>query len=74
MCGRFCHQTLLSLKQKNVYHSNMLIYNLMLVCSNDDPGVTMTYFTARSNLVTWAFLWEKVQTVDFSDTIAACDP
>ena len=21
-------------------------------CSNDDPGVTLTYFTARSNLVT----------------------
>ena len=31
----------------------------------------MTYFTARSNLVTWAFLWEKVKTVDFSETIAA---
>ena len=22
------------------------------VCSNDDPGVTLTYFSARSNLVT----------------------
>ena len=31
----------------------------------------MTYFTAMSNLV--AFLWEKVKTVDFSETIAACD-
>ena len=28
---------------------------------------------ARSNLVTWAFLWEKVKTVDFSETIAASD-
>ena len=28
---------------------------------------------ARSNLVTYAFLWEKVKTVDFSETIAACD-
>ena len=28
---------------------------------------------ARSNLVTYAFLWEKVETVDFSETIAACD-
>ena len=28
---------------------------------------------ARSNLVTIAFLWEKVKTVDFSETIAACD-
>ena len=35
--------------------------------------LTLTYFTARSNLVTWAFLWEKVKTVDFSETIAASD-
>ena len=24
----------------------------IVVCSNDDPGVTLTFFTARSNLVT----------------------
>ena len=45
----------------------------IIVCSNDDPRVTLTYFTAMSNLVTYAFLWEKVKTVDFSETIAACD-
>ena len=28
----------------------------IIFCSNDDPGVTLTYFTARSNLLTWAFL------------------
>ena len=33
----------------------------------------MTYFTARSNLETWAFLREKVKTVDFSKTIEAWD-
>ena len=33
----------------------------------------MTYFTARSSLVIWAFLLEKVKTVDFSETIAASD-
>ena len=27
-----------------------------------------------SNLVNYAFLWEKVETVDFSETIAASDP
>ena len=32
-------------------------------CSNDDPGLTMTYFTARSNLI--PFVWEKGKTVDF---------
>ena len=41
-------------------------------CINDDPGVRLTYFTARSILVTKAFLWEKVITVDFSEIIAAC--
>ena len=33
----------------------------------------MSYFTAKSNFVTWVFLWEKVKTVDFSETIAASD-
>ena len=27
----------------------------IIVCSNDDPGLTLTYFTARSNFVLWAF-------------------
>ena len=43
----------------------------IIVCSNDDPEVTLTYFTARSNFVIWAFLQEKVKTVNFSETIAA---
>ena len=30
------------------------------ICSNDDLGLTLTYFTARSNLVPYAFVWEKV--------------
>ena len=34
------------------------------VCINGDPGLTLTYFTPMSNLVTQAFLKE---------TIAACD-
>ena len=39
------------------------------ICSNDDPGLTLTYFTARSNLVPYAFVWEKGKTMDFSETI-----
>ena len=40
------------------------------VCSNDAPGLTLTYFTARSNLVPYAFVWEKVKTMFvFSETI-----
>ena len=38
------------------------------VCSNDDPGLTLTYFTARSNLVLYAFVWEKGKTMDISET------
>ena len=45
----------------------------IIVCSNVDPRVTLTYFTAMSNLVSLGFLLEKVKTVDFSETIAACD-
>ena len=45
----------------------------IIVCSSDDPAVNLTYFMARSNLVTYAFLSEKVKTVDFSETIAASD-
>ena len=42
-------------------------------CSNDDPGLTLTYFTARSNLVPYAFIWEKGKTMDFSETIVVYD-
>ena len=42
-------------------------------CSNDDPWLTLTYFTARSNLVPYAFVWEKGKTMDFSETIVVYD-
>ena len=35
------------------------------IWSNDDPGLTLNYFTARSNLVPYAFVWEKGKTTDF---------
>ena len=44
-----------------------------LACSNDDPELTLTYFTARSNLVPYAFVWEKGKTMDFSETIVVYD-
>ena len=43
------------------------------VCSNDDPGLTLTYFTARSNLAPYAFIWEKGKKVDFSNTLLVND-
>ena len=33
----------------------------------------MTYFTARSNLVPYAFVWEKGKTLDISETIVVYD-
>ena len=39
----------------------------IIVCSNYDPGMTLTYFMPRSYLVTWAFECEKVQTVNFKN-------
>ena len=43
------------------------------VCSNDDPKLTLTYFTARSNLIPYAFVWEKGKTTDFSETVVVYD-
>ena len=43
------------------------------VCSNDGPGLTLIYFTARSNLVPYAFVWLKGKTMDFSETIVVYD-
>ena len=43
------------------------------ICSNDDPGLTLIYFTARSILVPYAFVWEKVKTMNFSETIVVYD-
>ena len=43
------------------------------VCSNADPELILTYFAARSNLVPYAFVWEKGKTMDFSETVVVCD-
>ena len=49
------------------------VHEYYQVYSNDDPGLTLTYFTARSNLVPYAFVWEKGKTIDFSETIVVYD-
>ena len=41
------------------------------VYSNDEPGLTLTYFTARSNLVPYAFVWEKDKRMDFSELLSS---
>ena len=32
----------------------------IIVCSNGDPWLTLTYFMARSNLVSYTFIWGKL--------------
>ena len=49
------------------------VHKYYQVCSNDDPGLTLTYFMARSNLLPYAFVWEKGKTMDISETIVVCD-
>ena len=49
------------------------VFEYYKICSNDDPGLTMTYFTARSNLVPYALVWQKGKTMDFSETIVVYD-
>ena len=38
-----------------------------------DSGLTLVYFAARSNLVLYAFIWEKDKTMDFSVSIVVYD-
>ena len=43
------------------------------VYSNNGLGLTLTYFTAMSNLVPFTFVWEKGKTMNFSETIVVYD-
>ena len=39
------------------YHWGLKLFKVYI---NDDPGLTLTYFTARSNWVTCTFGWGKL--------------
>ena len=39
------------------------------LCSNPAPGLTLTYLTVWSNLVSHSFVWKKVKTIDFSEIL-----
>ena len=43
------------------------------VCSNNNHRLTLTYLMTRSNLVPYAFVWEKGKTMDFSETVVVYD-
>ena len=40
-----------------MYHLGLKLYKVYI---NDDPGLTLTYFTARSNWVICTFEWGKL--------------
>ena len=40
---------------------------------NDDPELTLTFFTARSNLVPYVFVWKKGKNMTFSENIVVYD-
>ena len=44
-----------------------------IIYANYDPGLTMTYFTARSNFATKAFTRKNVTMLDSLEIIASCD-
>ena len=48
-----------------------IVYASTTKVTNYDPGLTLTYFTSRSNLITEAFVWEKVKIIYFLKLIAA---
>ena len=50
-----------------------MVLKYFQVCSDDGPELTLTYFTARSNLIPYAFVWEKGKIMDFSETIIVYD-
>ena len=55
----------------SIRHCELKYYQ---VCSNDTPGLTLTYFTSRSNLVPYAFVLEKDKTMHFfPETIVLYD-
>ena len=54
----------------NMQHCVLEYYQ---VYSNDALGLILTCFTARSNLVLYAFVQEKVKTMDFSETFVVYD-
>ena len=53
-----------------MWHWGLKLYKVYI---NDDPGLTLTYFTIRSNLVPYVFVWEKGKTMDFSEIIVIYD-
>ena len=55
--GTFSRTNCPMILKLGIQHGKLKVYNVYI---NDDPGLTLTYFMARSNLVFYAFEWEKL--------------
>ena len=64
-----CDQSPMTLKV-GMQHRALEYYQ---ICSTDDPRLTVTYFTASSNLIPYAFECDKGKIMDFSATIVVYD-
>ena len=56
-----------------VYMQHRVLLKVLPSSSNDDSGLTLTYFMPKSNFVPHAFVWEEGKTMDFSETIVIYD-
>ena len=48
-------------------------FKLIIFCSNDNPVLILTYFTAMPNFTSSAFIWENVTMMDTLEIIASCN-
>ena len=46
-----------------IQHHGLKLYKVYI---NDDPGLTLIYFTARSNWIAYTFEWRKTVTKSFN--------
>ena len=53
-----------------MHHQGFKLYKVNI---NDDPGLTLTYFTVRSNLVTYTFEYGKLLQSHLMGKLAAKD-
>ena len=70
--GKKTLKNLLLWNQRTDFHELWYVAQGILAhifCSHYDPGMTLTYFTARSNFATWAFMQEKIKMMEM---FAAC--
>ena len=77
--GKYMVKTLKKflLRNQNIYYLETWYVasgtKVLPSCSNDDPGLKLNYFTPRLNLVPYALVWEKGETMDISETIVVYD-